>query len=32
MEGIWGAYLMLGGLALIMFIVALWPSKKKADK
>ena len=29
MDGIWGAYLMLGGLALIMFIVAIWPSKKK---
>lgn len=31
MDGIWGAYIMLAGLALIIFLMAIWPSKKKKD-
>jgi hypothetical protein len=29
MEGVWGAYLMLAGVALMIFIAAIWSSKKK---
>ena len=32
MEGIWGAYLMIGGFAIIVLIAILWPSKKKTGK
>ncbi len=29
MDGLWGVYLMMAGVALIIFIAAIWPSKKK---
>ena len=32
MDGLWGAYIMIGGFAIIVLIAALWPSKKKTEK
>ena len=29
MDGLGGTYLMLAGVALIIFIAAIWPSRKK---
>ena len=29
MDGLWGAYIMIGGFAVIVLIAALWPTKKK---
>lgn len=32
MNGLWGALAALGGFAIIMLIVALWPSRKTKEK
>lgn len=31
MDGLWGAYIMLGGFALVVAIAVFWPFKRKKN-